>query len=106
MTTENMTGAGAGDVAELRELVAEMGRRLDATSQSLSTATVRLKKAEAELVELRKRVDADIPEEAVIAISAAVSAYLGNRGTVKAIRYNRHRTWAMQGRQVQQLRLR
>lgn len=94
------------EINELRDLVAELTNRLDATSSSLQKATARLNQAERELADLRKRVDADIPEETVIAISAAVSAYLGNRGKVKAIRYNRHKTWAAQGRQVQQQHLR
>ncbi|ALA67607.1 hypothetical protein [Corynebacterium lactis] len=106
--TENISGvgAGAGDVAELRALVAELTNRLDATSNSLLKATARLNQAEKELSDLRKRVDAGIPEDTVIAISAAVSAYLGNKGKVRAIRYNRHKTWAAQGRQVQQQHLR
>lgn len=95
---------GIGEIKELRALVAELADRLDATSASLQKATARLHQAESELAELRKRVDADIPEDTVIAISAAVSAYLGNRGKVKAIRYNRHKTWAAQGRQIQQQR--
>lgn len=74
---------------ELRDYVAQLAKRLDA--------------AEAEIAELRKRSDASIPEDVIIAISAAVSAFLGNKGKVKAVRYSRHRTWAMQGRQqVQQ----
>lgn len=74
---------------ELQALVEQLVGRLDA--------------AEAEIAELRKRSDASIPEDVIIAISAAVSAFLGNRGKIKAVRYSRHRTWAMQGRQqVQQ----
>lgn len=74
---------------ELQDYVLQLSKRLDA--------------AEAEIAELRKRSDASIPEDVIIAISAAVSAFLGNKGKVKAVRYSRHRTWAMQGRQqVQQ----
>jgi methylmalonyl-CoA carboxyltransferase large subunit len=74
---------------ELQALVEQLAGRLDA--------------AEAEIAELRKRSDASIPEDVIIAISAAVSAFLGNKGKIKAVRYSRHRTWAMQGRQqVQQ----
>ena len=97
-------GDSIGEIKELRALVAELTERLDATSTTLQRATARLNQTENELAELRKRVDADIPEDTVIAISAAVSAYMGNRGKVKAIRYNRHKTWAAQGRQVQQQR--
>lgn len=70
---------------QLLELIGQLTTRLDA--------------AEAEIAELRKRSDASIPEDVVIAISAAVSAFLGNKGKVKAVRYQRHRTWAAQGRQ-------
>lgn len=73
------------DQHQLEELVDKLSQRLDAV--------------EAELQELRARSDADIPEDTLMAISAAVSAYLGNRGKVKAVRLSRHRTWAAQGRQ-------
>ena len=61
--------------------------------------------AEAEIAELRKRSDASIPEDVIIAISAAVSAFMGNKGKVKAVHYLRHRTWAAQGRQSVQQRM-
>ena len=71
--------------------------------QKLST---RLDQAEAEIAELRKRSDASIPEDVIIAISAAVSAFMGNKGkVVKAVHYLRHRTWAAQGRQSVQQRM-
>lgn len=73
------------DQHQLEELVDKLSTRLDTV--------------EAELRELRARSDADIPEDILMAISAAVSAYLGNRGKVKAVRLSRHRTWAAQGRQ-------
>ncbi|MCQ9344066.1 hypothetical protein NQ015_08700 [Corynebacterium sp. 153RC1] len=71
---------------DLQALVAQLSKRLDA--------------AEAEIAELRRRSDASIPEDVIMAISAAVSAYLGNRGKVKAVHFSRHRTWAAQGRQT------
>ncbi|WBT09462.1 hypothetical protein PAB09_03840 [Corynebacterium sp. SCR221107] len=70
---------------ELLALVENLTKRLDA--------------AESEIAELRRRSDASIPEDVIIAISAAVSAFLGNRGRVKAVKFARHRTWAAQGRQ-------
>ncbi|GAB3593026.1 Methylmalonyl-CoA carboxyltransferase 12S subunit [Corynebacterium faecale] len=73
------------DQQQLQELVDKLSQRLDTV--------------EAELKELRARSDADIPEDILMAISAAVSAYLGNRGKVKAVKLHRHRTWAAQGRQ-------
>ena len=76
---------------DLAELVAKLSNRLE--------------KAESEIAELRKRSDASIPEDVVVAISAAVNAFLGNKGKVKAVRYSRHRTWAAQGRQSVQQRM-
>ena len=76
---------------ELVELVHKLSARLD--------------QAEAEIAELRKRSDASIPEDVIIAISAAVSAFMGNKGKVKAVHYLRHRTWAAQGRQSVQQRM-
>lgn len=73
------------DNQQLEALVAQLSKRLDA--------------AEAEIAELRRRSDASIPEDVIIAISAAVSAFLGNKGKIKAVKYSRHRTWADQGRQ-------
>ncbi|MCS4489438.1 hypothetical protein N7326_02480 [Corynebacterium sp. ES2794-CONJ1] len=73
---------------ELASLVQELTKRLDV--------------AEAEIAELRKRSDIAIPEDVITAIAAAVSAFLGNKGRIKAVRYSRHRTWAAQGRQAVQ----
>lgn len=72
-------------------------QQLLALVQQLQT---RLDSAETEIAELRKRIDAEIPEDVVLAISAAVAAYLGNKGKVKAVHFRRHRTWAAQGRQA------
>lgn len=75
---------------ELQELVASLATRLDVV--------------ESELAELKKRSDQEIPEDVLMAISAAVSAYLGNRGKIRAVKFSRHRTWAAQGRQAVQTR--
>lgn len=66
--------------------------------------TERLDSVESELAELKRRSDVEIPEDVLMAISAAVSAYMGNRGKVKAVQLSRHRTWAAQGRQHVQTR--
>lgn len=60
----------------------------------------RVAELEAEVARLKAKSDQDIPEDVLFAISAAVSAYLGNRGKVKAVHFDRHRTWAHQGRQI------
>ncbi|MGS2665337.1 hypothetical protein ACU6QD_10180 [Corynebacterium glucuronolyticum] len=74
--------------AELFEMVRDLQHRLDQTERRLE--------------QMEKRLNADIPEDTLMAIAAAVSAYLGNRGTVKAVRFARTDTWASQGRRFQQ----
>jgi methylmalonyl-CoA carboxyltransferase large subunit len=40
----------------------------------------------------------DVPPDVVLAISAAVAAYLGKRATVRQVHLRSHSTWAKQGR--------
>lgn len=70
---------------ELKALVGKLAARLDVV--------------EAELAEVKRRTEQEIPEDVLLAISAAVSAYMGNKGKVKAVQLSRHRTWADIGRQ-------
>ena len=74
--------------AELFEMVRDLQHRLGQTERRLE--------------QMEKRLNADIPEDTLMAIAAAVSAYRGNRGTVKAVRFARTDTWASQGRRFQQ----
>lgn len=85
---------GIGETKELRAFIAELTDRLDTASTSLQKATACLHQAGNGLAELRKHVDADVPEDIVIAISVAVSTHLDSRGKVKTIQYNRHKMWA------------
>lgn len=66
---------------------------LMATVQSLVT---RIDGLEHELAEVRAAIP--IPEETVLAISAAVAAFLGHRATLKQIHYRTGAAWAQQGR--------
>lgn len=70
--------------------------------EQLAALTARLSEVEGQLAELKRRSDQDIPEHVLMVISAAVSAYMGNRGRVKAVKLDRHKTWAAQGRQTVQ----
>lgn len=81
------------------ELTAEMTQQLLAQVKDL---TQRLNVVEEELAELKARSEQEIPEDVLMAISAAVSAFLGNKGKVRAVHFSRHRTWAAQGRQAVQ----
>lgn len=62
----------------------------------------RLEVIERRLIDLEARVE--IPEDVVLAISAAVAAYLGHRAKVRAIHFSRPGAWAQQGRQAVQSR--
>lgn len=79
--------------------LAELIRALSTQVKDLSS---RVEGLENELASLKRQSDENIPEDVLIAISAAVSAYLGNRGKVRAVHFSRHRTWAAQGRQAVQ----
>jgi methylmalonyl-CoA carboxyltransferase large subunit len=74
----------AGESVVSAEVVAELLRRVSAM--------------EAELAELRAKVDANVPEDVVLAICAAVAAFLGKRATVRQIHLVGDTTWAREGR--------
>lgn len=78
--------------------------QIKADRKRLKKLDSRIVELEREIVELKKRADTAIPDDVLIAISAAVSAYLGNKGKVHAVHFHRHRTWAAQGRQAVQHR--
>ncbi len=40
----------------------------------------------------------EVPDDVLLAISAACAAFLGHRAKVKQVRLHRHTTWAKQGR--------
>lgn len=81
MTT--MPTGGQVDVTKLIDLVEELNRRV-----------VKLEK---ELSDTRER-QGPVPIETILAISAAVAAYLGKRATVRQIHYSHTNSWARMGR--------
>lgn len=73
------------DIAELRTAVEALTARVD--------------DLEAEVRTLRARLPGpEVSPEVVVAISAAVAAYLGLRARVKQIHYRSGAAWAQQGR--------
>ncbi|HHV22647.1 MAG TPA: hypothetical protein GXZ30_14135 [Propionibacterium sp.] len=68
----------------------------------LRSVSDRLDVIERRLTDLEARTE--IPEDVVLAISAAVAAYLGHRAKVRAIHFSRPGSWAEQGRQAVQSR--
>ena len=72
-------------LAELVEAIRTLTERVDELEQSL-----------------QEQEAAGVPEEVVLAISAAVAAYLGHRAKVKQVHYRTGAAYAQQGRAVVQ----
>lgn len=70
---------------ENTELVAQV-RALAARVEQLETQVARLQKAQR------------VPEEDLVAISAAVAAYLGHDAKVRAVRFSQSTSWTREGR--------
>ncbi len=65
----------------------------------------RVESLESELAALRAEMPPrEVPEDVVIAISAAVAAFLGHRARLTQIHYRTSQTWAQQGRAAVQRR--
>ncbi|WP_121258435.1 hypothetical protein [Nocardioides ferulae] len=60
--------------------------------------TARVEQLEAELAEVRALQAQDVPEDVLLAISAAVAAFLGHRAKVKQVHFRTGQAWAQQGR--------
>ena len=76
-------GTGTVDVAHLADRVEQLHRRVD--------------RLEAELIAAREQ-HGPVPIDTILAISAAVAAYLGKKATVRQIHYSHSDTWARLGR--------
>ncbi|MFN8191246.1 MAG: hypothetical protein U0R78_12570 [Nocardioidaceae bacterium] len=83
-----MSGENAAPEPTVAELLA--------TVQALVT---RVESLESELATVRALQAHDqVPEEVVLAISAAVAAFLGHRAKLKQVRYRSGAAWTQQGR--------
>lgn len=80
------TGEAAASAVDLAALV----NRLDELQQ-------RVDRLEAELVAAQLH-HGPVPIDTILAISAAVAAYLGKKATVRQIHYSQNDTWARLGR--------
>lgn len=81
---DNSTNSTNTELAALLTQMSQFGQRLDKLEQRLDM--------------LQAQQAADIPEDVVIAISAAVSAFLGHNAKVKQIHFRSGAAWAQQGR--------
>jgi methylmalonyl-CoA carboxyltransferase large subunit len=79
MSETNGTHEASATIADLKALVADLASRVQALEE--------------EAAQLHPPVSEDI----VLAISAAVAAYLGKRATVKQVHLRRGGAWATQG---------
>ena len=62
----------------------------------------RVARLEHELETLRRRSEPGVPDDVVVAISAAVAAFLGHRAKVKQVHYRTGGAYAQQGKVVVQ----
>lgn len=68
------------------------------TAAQLAELLARIERLETQVAELRAAEGAQVPRDVVLAISAAVAAYLGKRATIKQIRLAGDTAWARAGR--------
>lgn len=85
--------------ADLEQEVQELRQRVEKLESMLATlAAARPDGATAGTVTGKENVREDIAPEVVLAITAAVAAFLGKRATIHQIRLTGTTAWAMQGR--------
>lgn len=71
---------------------------MDTPSVSELLRTVEALAARVEALEARVSEDDRVPPDVVLAISAAVAAYLGKRATLRQVHLRRSPAWTQQGR--------
>ncbi len=66
---------------------------------AVQALTARVESLESELAAVRAELPRpEVPEDVVLAISAAIAAYLGHRARLKAVRYSSRAAWQQQYR--------
>lgn len=66
--------------------------------QTIQALVKRVEALEAELKHVKTVQAQDIPEDVMLAITAAVAAFLGKKARVRQIHYRTDAAWAQQGR--------
>jgi methylmalonyl-CoA carboxyltransferase large subunit len=84
------------EIRSLEEKLEELGKRVDKLESMLATLTKIDPSGAAKTEE--QLTSAEISREVVLAISAAVAAFLGKRASIRQIRLTGETPWAMQGR--------
>lgn len=85
------------EIKDLEEKLEQMGRRIEKLEALVSTLVKARPSAEAANAH-ETTAQTGIPEEIVLAISAAVAAFLGKRASIRQIRLTGSTPWAQQGR--------
>lgn len=81
------------DIAELKQMIAALARRVAEIEGNGA-----VKAAPAAPAEAAAPVETGVSEEVLIAISAALAAYLGKRPKIRQVRLLGSAAWAQQGR--------
>lgn len=86
--------------------VADLLAAVERMSAQVGALSVRVEALESELSMVRADLPAaEVPDEVIIAISAAVAAFLGHRARLKQVRYRTGGdAWTQQGRAAVQRR--
>lgn len=84
------------EIRSLEEKLEELGKRVDKLESMLATHTKSAPSGAPKAVE--PLPSTEISREVVLAISAAVAAFLGKRASIRQIRLTGETPWAMQGR--------
>jgi len=87
------------EIKRLEEQIAQLGARIEkleglVTALAKAPAAAPAKPARANEVPIKQ----EIPTETILAISAAVAAFLGKRASIRQIRLTGTTPWAQQGR--------
>ncbi|HSJ19854.1 MAG TPA: hypothetical protein VK964_04705 [Nocardioidaceae bacterium] len=69
---------------------------------AVRTLAERVDQLETELEAVRRTTEPGVPDDVIVAVSAAVAAFLGHRAKVKQVHYRTGQAWAQQGRVVVQ----
>jgi len=78
---------------------------VDQLLAAVQALTARVESLETELAAVRSELPRpEVPEDVVLAISAAIAAYLGHRARLKAVRYSSSPAWQQQYRTAVQRR--
>ncbi len=87
---------GNDEISSLEAKVDELQKRIEKLESLLAAATKSAPSGE--IAAQEPALKREIPHEIILAISAAVAAFLGKRAAIRQIRLTGETAWALQGR--------